>query len=110
MTIDEMTPAELNEAIAKAKGFMHLEPPAMPAWQKPTDHGVEALFQLPNWSGDYNAAMSLLDDEVHYYDIQVTPYSKLCVISETFGGHGDSVPCAICRAYLRWCEARKEKE
>ena len=100
-TIDEMTPAELNEAIAKTKGWK---------WY--------------SWSGDYNAAMELVEEmrlegaDVTLYfspDDPDIPERQLCFVENLeelyrFEKWADDMRISICCSYLKWCEARKEKE
>ena len=100
---------EMDALVAeKVMGFIKLQFPGLPKYQKPTKDGVVPLYYVPNFSTDISAAWEVVE--------QVTKKSKFTVI-EIRGGnelyqvafwyplkdswHAEGLlPLAICRAAL----------
>ena len=113
-----MTNDEINAKIARLRGWEHLPPPAMPAWQRPTDHGVEELWNLPDYAGLVCKAWELVDEMVA--GNCVVTIEGAIITDGSIGficGAGpdyfsrqtvndETAPRAICLAYIAWKERR----
>ena len=110
-----MTNDEINTKIARLHGWHHFPPPAMPAWQRPTDHGMEEMFDLTDWAGGPICKAWELVDEITRqdgYSVEVRDngrsFNSVCVITEDGGiitvTSSDTAPRAICLAYIAWKE------
>ncbi len=117
-----MTDEELREAIRRAQGWHELPPPASPKWQRPTEHGVEHLYCVPNYPHDIAAAFELVEDfqnewqftrvmttseddkrVFRFYDVGVFD-TQGDYISHSFG---HTPAQAISRAWLIWHEGAR---
>ena len=110
-----MTNEEINAKIARLQGWEHLPPPAMPAWQRPTENGMEEMFDLTDWAGGpICKAWELIDEIVSVAGFSVTieingsSFLSSCKIYEdgalAVEFARDTAEEAICLAYIAWKE------
>ena len=107
-----MTNDEINAKIARLQGWSHFPPPAMPAWQRPTDHGMEEMFDLTDWAGGpICKAWELVDEMVAgncVVMVEDGPIGFVCSVGpHYFSRHivtDATAPRAICLAYIAWKE------
>lgn len=114
MTRDEILGMEAGRELdalmaEKVMGYEHLPFPAVPAFQRPTEGGVEMLFELPHYSADIAAAWEIVE-EVHRLGLNVSVwkgrlwccgfYTKSETPQEMGHSYSDTAPLAICRAAL----------
>ena len=105
-----MTNDEINTKIARLHGWSHFPPPAMPAWQRPTDHGVEVLWDLPDYAGDISEAMLLVDEIAQDgYDIEIR------ITIQKFGGSRIAIGTdyytlarALCSLYMTYRDEHRK--
>jgi len=113
-----MTNDEINAKIARLHGWEHLPPPAMPAWQRPTEHGMEELWDLPDYAGSTQYSSELIDEIVSVAGFSVTieingsSFLSSCKIYEdgalAVEFARDTAEEAICLAYIAWKERQAE--
>jgi len=113
-----ITNDEINAKIARLQGWEHLPPPAMPAWQRPTDQGTEYLYWIDDFSGDLRQARKLLYEIVSVAGFSVTievngsSFLSSCKIYEdgalVVEFARDTAEEAICLAYIAWKDRQAE--
>ena len=112
----KMTDEQVNEAIFRAKGWVYLPPPAVPAWQRPTKNNVDSRFWYfsfpPDYTHDWKLAGELLEEmkgrEVsleYCLDPLEKWYCELLVTNTMVEAYpADTPQRAICEAWLAWKE------
>lgn len=112
-----MTNDEINAKIARLQGWSHFPPPAMPAWQRPTENGMEEMWDLPDWAGGTICKAWELVDEMIAANCVVTIEGAI-ITDGSIGficGAGpdyfsrqtvndETASRAICLAYIAWKE------
>jgi hypothetical protein len=113
---DEMTNEEIYNMPAGTEieelilqhifGFELLPPPAMPKFQRPTNHGVETIDYPRPYSTDIWSAWSITDKlpmlELFRYldDDEETPAGWVARFDNEYEATAEYAPLAICRAAL----------
>ena len=112
-----MTNDEINAKIARLHGWSHFLPPAMPAWQRPTENGMEEMWDLPDWAGGPICKAWELVDEMIAANCVVT--IECAIITDGSTGficgagpdyfsrrnvNDTTASRAICLAYIAWKE------
>jgi len=115
MTRDEIIkmPAgkELDALIAeKVLGYQKLSFPAMPKYQRPSENGIQALYDLPDYSTKIHAAWEVLEkmESLGFaWELATDLNSVWCEFANVhdhtkyINANGNSsAPFAICRAAL----------
>ena len=111
----KMTDEELNEAIFKAKGWVFLSLPAIPAWQRPSKNGVESWYFSfpPNYTNDWRLAGELLEEMrdkclVSLMNGRLDNPHWVCGIfanPRVISTNASTPQRAICEAWLAWKDA-----
>lgn len=111
---------ELQEKIAELFGYQRLQPPAMPAWQRPTKNGTEGLAELPEWPTSMLYAWTLVKImeengyvvELHTPSLQGNQYwVRVAEMKAKHGivayASGPTMPMAISAVFIDWRNAHK---
>ncbi len=135
-TSDILTDEQLNEAIFKAKGWMKLEFPAFPKWQRPIrdgevdefGKGVTGWYELvPDYTHDWRLAGELLEEmgnaitdgwefssehsdmdglELLKWRVWMIRFTDDPADFRSVCGEADTPQRAICEAWLAWKELK----
>lgn len=105
---------EINEQIVRLQGWIHMGWPAMPAWQRPTGHGMEGLEIMPDYAGQICTAWQLVDEIMESCFgvlIGTSHEGTFCQILQEdqpeIIEYADTAPLAICEAYMAWKGKKK---
>jgi hypothetical protein len=118
-SIMAMTPAELREAIAKAKGYVNVH-----EGYNDTLRGIKLpnnykAVEIANWPENISAAWKLFEEMPHpeiYHGTYINGanYWRCACGKWDYGEpeyecEADTAPLAICRAWLMWKEDKNER-